>query len=261
MGSCFARNVAKYLIRNDYNYLVTEEPFRQASAHWEQVYNTACMRQIFQYSLTEEWDPVTRWWDKDEFVQDPFRRDILYPKTTCNEDFSRHRASSRLAIENAEVIILTLGLIETWRDRRDGSTYYRVPSPSVYDPEVHEFHIQTVDECLQDLETIHRLTALVNPSAKFVITVSPVPLFASFRMDVDVVSANRLSKSTLRVAAEYFTQRHDNTFYFPAYELVTQATETPYQEDNRHVTKETIDTVMDSFEKLFCLSDKVGYSV
>lgn len=251
MGSCFARNVAKYLLRKGYNYLVTEKPFEQASAHWDQVFNTACMRQIFEYSLTDEWDPVVRWWPKGEEMQDPFRRDILYPADACEEHFERHREASRKAMQEARVFILTLGLIETWRDKRDHATYYRVPSPSIYDPDIHEFYVQTVQDCTQDLDAIHELLATSNPDADIVVTVSPVPLFATFRMDVDVVSANRLSKSTLRVAAEYFAQKYENVHYFPAYEIVTQGVEDPYQEDNRHVTAETIATVMRSFETLF----------
>lgn len=251
MGSCFARNVAKYLLKRGFNYLVTEKPFQQASAHWDQVFNTACMRQIFEYSLTDAWDPVVRWWSKGEKVQDPYRRDILYPADTCEEHFARHREASRKAIQEARVIILTLGLIETWRDQRDQATYYRVPSPSIYDPDTHEFYVQTVQDCTQDLDAIHDLLQEANPTAEIVVTVSPVPLFATFRMDVDVVSANRLSKSTLRVAAEYFAQKHDNVHYFPAYEIVTQGVDQPYEADNRHVTDDTIASVMRSFEVLF----------
>jgi hypothetical protein len=251
MGSCFARNVARYLLERGFNYLVTEQPFQQASAHWDQVFNTACMRQIFEYSLTDQWNPVVRWWPKGENVQDPYRRDILYPEASRTEHFERHREASRQAIEKSEIIILTLGLIETWRDQRDQATYYRVPSPSMYDSDVHEFYVQTVQDCTEDLDVIHDLLARANPEAQVVVTVSPVPLFATFRMDVDVVSANRLSKSTLRVAAEYFAQKHENVHYFPAYEIVTQGMDDPYEEDNRHVTAETISTVMKAFESLF----------
>lgn len=258
MGSCFARNVAKYLMQRDFNYLVTEEPFEQASAHWDQVFNTACMRQIFEYSLTDDWHPATRWWPKGEHVQDPYRRDILYPSDACKEHFERHRAASREALTQAEVIILTLGLIETWRDKRDGMTYYRVPSPSVYDPDIHEFYVQTVPDCLEDLNRIYALLATHNPDARLVVTVSPVPLFATFRMDVDVASANMLSKSTLRVAAEYFAHQHDRVHYFPSYEIVLQAVPDPYEDDNRHVTPETVQTVMEVFETLYVRTGAPG---
>ena len=251
MGSCFARNIAIYLLTKQYNYLVTENPFQEASAHWDQVFNTACMRQIFEYTFNDDWHPLVRWWPKGEMVQDPFRRNILYNKEACEQCFVRHRKKSYKALAGAEVIILTLGLIETWRDKRDIMTYYRVPSPKNYDPNIHEFYVQNIQDCQTDLNEIHRLLNQHNPKAKIIITVSPVPLFATFRMDVDAVIANTLSKSTLRVAAEYFSQSYENVYYFPSYEIVTQGIPSPYEEDNRHVTKDTINKVMEVFESQF----------
>jgi hypothetical protein len=251
MGSCFARNIAICLINRQYNYLVTESPFEEASAHWNQVFNTACMRQIFEYTFNDDWSPLVRWWTKGQMVQEPFRRNILYNKETCRQDFAHHLEKSYKALTEAEVIILTLGLIETWRDKRDKMTYYRVPSPDHYDPDIHEFYVQNIQDCQTDLNEIHGLLKQYNPQAKIIITVSPVPLFATFRMDVDVVTANTLSKSTLRVAAEYLSQNCENVYYFPSYEIVTQAIPNPYEDDNRHVTKETIKKVMNVFESQF----------
>ena len=251
IGSCFARNIAIYLISRQYNYLVTENPFQEASAHWDQVFNTACMRQIFEYTYNDNWRPLVRWWPKGEMVQDPFRRNIIYKRETCKQSFACHRRKSYKALTEADIIILTLGLIETWRDRRDKMTYYRVPSPKIYDPNIHEFYVQNIQDCQKDLNKIHRLLKQHNSKAKIIITVSPVPLFATFRMDVDAVIANSLSKSTLRVAAEYFSQHHENVYYFPSFEIVTQGIPNPYEKDNRHVTEDTINKVMEVFESQF----------
>ena len=98
-------------------------------------------------------------------------------------------------------------------------------------------------ECIADLDVIQRLLGQHNPDAELIVSVSPVPLFASFRTDVDPVTANSFSKSTLRVAAETFAGRHGNTHYFPAYEIVTQATANPYEADNRHVREAAVDRV------------------
>ncbi|MGM0540664.1 MAG: GSCFA domain-containing protein, partial [Thermodesulfobacteriota bacterium] len=88
MGSCFARNIALELIQRGYNYLIPEKPFSEFSAHWGQVFNTACMRQIFEYTFTEHWMPKERWWPKGSMVQDPFRRNILYDVARCETDFN-----------------------------------------------------------------------------------------------------------------------------------------------------------------------------
>jgi hypothetical protein len=251
MGSCFARNIALYFLQKKYNYLVTEHPFRESSAHWDQVFNTTCMRQIFEYTFNSDWMPLTRWWPKGNQVQDPFRRNILYNKESCELDFERHRKASLRALSEADIVILTLGLIETWCDRRDRMTYYRVPSPVVYDPKIHEFYVQKVEDCVHDLKIIQGLLKVKNPGAKIILTVSPIPMFATFRTDINVVMANMHSKSTLRVAADYFSKQFENVIYFPAYEIVTQAIRNPYEPDNRHVTKEAIDEVMKIFETLY----------
>lgn len=252
IGSCFARNISTYLLKNGYNYLIKEYPYSQASAHWEQVFNTACIRQIFEYSFNVNWSPIERWWSKGNWVQDPFRQNILYKKETAEEDFERHRKAAFEVLAEAEIIILTLGLIEVWRDKRDKYTYYRVPSPEKYNCEIHEFHLQTVDECLSDLEKIHQIIHRHNSDVKIIVSVSPIPITCTFRENTDVVSANAFSKSTLRTAAEYFINKHDNVFYFPAYEIVTQAIPDPNQEDNIHPKQSTIKKVMETFEFQYC---------
>ncbi len=253
MGSCFARNIALFLRSKKYNYLVTEQPFQEASAHWDQVFNTACMRQLFEYTFTSNWNPIVRWWPRGNFVQDPFRRNVLYPKNSCEEAFERHRAASQKALGEAEVVILTLGLIETWRDIRDRMTFYRVPPVEQLNMKYHEFYLQSVEDCHHDLNVIHELLKSNNPAAQIIITVSPVPLFATFREDVDPVTANMMSKATLRVAAEYFARQHYNVHYFPALEIVTQAFSNPYEADNRHIKKEVIDAIMGIFESRFAV--------
>lgn len=251
MGSCFARNIAIFLQNNGYNYLVTEFPPQQASAHWDQVVNTACMRQIFEYTFSKQWNPLVRWWSKEKMVQDPFRRQILYNKNTCEADFQKHKKASYKALANSRVIILTLGLTEIWRDRRDQMAFYQVPSPKKYDPEIHEFYLQTTQDCINDLERIHTLTQQNNPEASIIVTVSPVPLIATFRKGVDPVTATGYSKATLRVAAESFANIHENVYYFPSYEIITSAMEKPYEPDNRHVTQEAIKEMMEIFKTWF----------
>ena len=55
-----------------------------------------------------------------------------------------------------------------------------------------------------------------NPECRLLVTVSPVHLWATFRDDLDVISASCNSKSTLRAVADEFASRHDNVYYFPA---------------------------------------------
>jgi hypothetical protein len=124
MGSCFAREIKTVLVREGYNYLVEERDHpasKHAGAAWERVYNTFCMRQIFEYTF-ENRRPALRWWRApvSGVVQDPYRRIILYPDIeTAETDFARHCESSKRVLESAEVLIITLGLTEIWEDSED----------------------------------------------------------------------------------------------------------------------------------------------
>jgi hypothetical protein len=96
-----------------------------------------------------------------------------------------------------------------------------------------------------------------NPDCKLLVTISPVNLWATFRKDLDVISASCNSKSTLRAVADEFTLRHENVFYFPAFEMATiyrPLTGLTYFADGRenyHVNKDTVKFIMHHFFKFY----------
>ncbi len=265
LGSCFAREIKRRLTQRGYNY-VTEETHHPASIHasaaWERVYNTFCMRQIFEYTF-EEWQPDLRWWIAPESrkVQDPYRRIILYDDLeAAEEDFERHQEHSRKALQDAEVLILTLGLTEIWQDRKDGSVISLPSGPYVNEGgnmDRYEFRVSRYGENLANLERIQAIMARHNPGCKLLITISPVNLWATFRKDLDVISASCNSKSTLRAVADEFVARHDNVFYFPAFEMATiyqplsGLTQFADGRENYHVNKPTVKFIMRHFFKFY----------
>ena len=263
MGSCFAREIKRRLIQRDYNY-ITEETYHPASLHasaaWERVYSTHCMRQIFEYTF-KDWQPDLRWWQvpQSKKVQDPYRRVILYDNIEEAEiDFRQHRDHSRKALQMAEVLILTLGLTEIWQDTVDGSVICLPAGPYVReggDMRRYGFRVSRYEENLTNLERIYEIMAAYNPDCKILITVSPVNLWATFRQDIDVISASCNSKATLRAVADEFTVRHENVFYFPAFEMATiyqpLSGLTYFSEgrENFHVNKPTVKFIMQHFFK------------
>jgi hypothetical protein len=261
MGSCFAREIKRRLLQRGFSY-ISEETHHPAAVHasaaWERVYNTFCMRQIFEYTF-ETWAPRQRWWHspRSGIVQDPFRRAILYDRLAEAEaDFARHREHSRRALERAELLILTLGLTEVWQDRRDGAVISLPAGPYVNEGgamEDYEFRVSRHAENLANLERIRAILARHNPGCRILVTVSPVNLWATFRRELDVISASCNSKSTLRAAADEFAARHDNVSYFPAFEMATvyqPLTGRTYFADGRenfHVNKRTVKFIMNHF--------------
>lgn len=267
MGSCFATNIGRYFIENGFNYLIKEKltknvskqglnPYIAASAKWDFVYNTSVMRQIFEYSFLNNWMPKERWWKKDDLeVIDPYRRGAFYKTAHADDEFIKHKNASKEALSEADVIILTLGLTELWRNKIDKKVFYQVPPKSVLDFNKHEFYQQTVSDIMFDLETIYSILKYNNSKVKIIITVSPVPFNASFRKNVDVVSANMTSKAKLKVAADTFVSDYPDVFYFPSYEFVMMNQRYPFVEDGRHIHPSVVSEVMELFLAMFVKDD------
>jgi hypothetical protein len=265
MGSCFAREIRKVLIREGYSY-IREEADHPASVHasaaWERTYNTFSMRQIFEYTFGS-FTPGTRWWisPKTRQVQDPYRRIILYESVEAAEkDFQHHVECSKRALLKAKVLILTLGLTEIWEDKSDKSVIC-LPSGPYFNEgggrDEYEFRVSRYQENLDNLETIYMLMKHHNPECRIVMTVSPVHLWATFRKDMDVISANCNSKSTLRAVVDEFVCRHENVFYFPSYEMATSFNMLmnqscfEYGKENFHINRATVEMIMKHFFEFY----------
>lgn len=263
MGSCFAREIKRRLINKGFNY-IREEIHHPAAIHasaaWERLYNTFSMRQVFEYTF-ESFDPRARWWRAPESgkIQDPYRRVILYDSLEeAEKDFARHKEHSKKALTSARLLVLTLGLTEIWEDKYDGSVICLPAGPYVNeggDMSGYEFRVSRYFENLENLERIHEIMAKYNPECQLLVTVSPVHLWATFREDADVITASCNSKSTLRAVADEFTTRHDNVFYFPAFEMASiyrpLMGQSIFEEgpENFHVNKPTVKFIMGQFFK------------
>jgi len=253
IGSCFAENIARYLKAHKYNYLVTEKGSGYFSANWGIVFNSASIRQIFEYSF-DLFKPKVQWWEREAGrMQDPYRRNIIYQKGVHEKKRQAHYEASRKAIEQADVIIITLGLVEVWRDNRDGTIFWRVPPMHLYSPNIYEFYTMTTSDIHSDLVRIKLILEKFNPNCSLIITVSPVPFQATYREDCDVITANVYSKAVSSVAANDFVKSYkgQNVYYFPSFEFVRYGFNNPYIADGRHIKRPVINNMMKFFEKMF----------
>jgi hypothetical protein len=237
-GSCFAQHIARHLEQNGLNYFVTEAA-HPLVAHLAGEYNYGVFtarygniytsRQLIQtlkraYGLFE---PADRAWPGEAGrAIDPYRPRIQ-PNGFASldelvEDRRQHFAAIRRAIEQLDVLVFTLGLTETWCHRADGAAYPLCPGVAGgrFDPNNHVFVNLSVSEVISDLEETVAFVLERNPTARFILTVSPVPLVATME-DRSVLVSTTYSKSVLRVAAEEIAARHEQVAYFPAYEIVT----------------------------------------
>ena len=88
-----------------------------------------------------------------------------------------------------------------------------IPQKDYY---LHNFSLTEIE---QDLSEFIELLAVVNKSAKIILTVSPVPLVATGNRKHVLVS-NCYSKSLLRVAVGNILENYSNVDYFPSFEIV-----------------------------------------
>jgi hypothetical protein len=165
-------------------------------------------------------------------------------------DRAQHLARVRQAFETLDVMIFTLGLTELWLSRADGAAFPLCPGVAggTFDPDRHIFrNLRTGDVRDQIGQFVLRLRT-VNPAARVILTVSPVPLVAT-ASGHHVLAATTYSKSVLRAAAQEAAEDMDGVWYFPSYEIVTgpQARGRFFAEDLREVTEEGVARVMDIF--------------
>ena len=254
MGSCFAANIKGFLVRSGFNYVQTSNaPGPQvASAAWGTVYNTFCIAQEFARA-NGEFHPAEEEWDLGKGgLWDPYRKGIRWrDREAAIEERAEHAQTACRAIKEAEVFILTAGITEIWFSKKDGSVFFQVPPPRVFDEGRHGFMASSFEANKQNLHNALRDLRRLNPDCHVILTVSPVPLRATFR-ETNVVTANAQSKAVLLAAVHDVVENsEERVHYFPGYELVTVITRNPYKPDNRHVRPEVLKRVMELFTRSF----------
>lgn len=258
IGSCFAREIKVWLQANNYNFIETATgPSTEAgSARYDRVYNTFTLRQEFERAFGS-FNPLEDRWDFiDETgkrrLLDPYRKGVAWDdENEMRAELAEHKGNVRRAFTEAAILIITIGQAEIWFHQPDNYVYPLVPPVQVFDKSRHGFRLTTYEENVVNLERVYELFAANNPNGRIILSVSPVPLRATFR-PMNAVIANTASKSMLRAVADAFVTRHeDRVTYFPAYEMVTVIDDSPYEDDNRHVRDECVDRIMRLFEAWF----------
>jgi hypothetical protein len=220
------------------------------------------MLQIFDraYALFDPSDTI--WRRKDGAFVDPFRPQIeaagFATEEALIEDRKRHLAAVRAMFEECDIFIFTLGLTEGWASKIDGAIFPVAPGVAGgdFDEGKHEFVNFMPEAIVADLrEFLDKLRA-VNWSVRVIFTVSPVPLIATYE-DRHVLVSNTFSKAALRVAAELVTRSDPSTFYFPSFEIITnaQSKSAYFANDLRNVTDDGVAHVMKVFRHLLSDTD------
>ena len=274
-GSCFAQHIARHLRKSGFNFLVTETAHPIASpelaeeygyglytARYGNLYTSRQLVQLFDRAYGHFVPDTEFWHDRDGHVVDPFRPQIqpggFQTVDELRADRRHHFACVRAAFESLDVFVFTLGLTECWTARSDGSAYPLCPGVAggTFDAAQHAFVNLSASDVTADLVAFAQRLRTVNPNARILLTVSPVPLIATVTGQ-HVLVATTYSKSVLRVAAAEAEVAVPEIIYFPSYEIITGNFNRGayFAEDCRSVTEEGVSHVMRVFMRHFTTAD------
>lgn len=195
LGSCFAVNVGRALTTAGIDVFNTLIP--------EDVNSTFANRYLLEWLNQGSETKFTKYFD------------ALYGESV--------RQQLRDALVNAGLLVITVGVspclfhVETGEfaftsRKNDKVGFSFLPG---------DYHLRTtsVYENVENIDFIITTIKAINPKARIVISVSPVPLSGTTEMP-DIVVADCISKSTMRVAVHEIVKIHPGVIYWPSFEIV-----------------------------------------
>ncbi len=238
IGSCFADDLRKALIQRKY----------QADIFWvpSGLNNTFALLDFVSWCISGAQTEQAYRYDRDSSGE----INEWMPEEE-QESYADH-------IKKAGAIVFTIGLAEVWEDQEAGTVFWRGVPDRFFDEDKHVFRLSTVDENQRNIDKLIEYIRRVNPHAPIVLTLSPVPLKATFR-PISCMTADCVSKSVLRVALDQVMQAgHPDVYYWPSFEIVKWlGCHIPVQaygyEDghSRHVSRFLVDGIITSFLSRF----------
>jgi hypothetical protein len=261
IGSCFARGIEYQLRRRRMQVLSAAPEFAVFETINDEVtglgftnkYNTFSMLNELQWAL----DPAAEF-PRDSIVEvtpgrwmDPHITPVL-PLADWDETWRRRSLIQMVnqRVAQCRVVIITLGLVEVWYDTATETFINSTPPMEIIrrSPDRYQFHVTDFAQNLANVEGIQALLARFgHPDVQIIVTVSPVPLMATFSGQ-DVVLANTYSKSLLRAVAQQWANGHPNVHYFPSYEIVLNSNRAEtWKPDRRHVSGKVSRHIMSVF--------------
>jgi hypothetical protein len=265
-GSCFAQHIARTLASNGFRYFVTEagdelrtkdrlqRQFGVFSARYGNIYTARQLLQLVDRAYGRFQPADEAWLRPDGRYVDPFRPQVEPDGFAGSEEVAAardiHLSAVRRMVEEMDVFVFTLGLTEAWRRRCDGAVFPLAPGvvAGSWDPALYEFINLDVATVVRDIRAAVSAVRERNPRARFIFSVSPVPLIATYENRHVLVSTIE-SKAVLRAAIGQVVAQDPGIDYFPSYEIITgpQAQGRYFAADLRSVTDAGVAHVMKVF--------------
>ncbi len=268
VGSCFARNIERYL--DQFGLKVPMLDFTLPEGELEENRPQAIMNKYTPPSIYQEFKRTADLFDATPEVRKAHFAELMLEVSggvvdlelggrtpvTMERALARREEVFQLFKHafTADVVIITLGLIECWWDTERNA--YVHPMPPI--KELGRKNARFVFRQLRYQEahdyirkTIELVKERGREDTRILITTSPVPLNATFT-DADVLLANTYSKSMLRTVAGEIYREFPHVDYFPSYESVTLTrTDNVWNKDLIHVSDAFVGKIVDNLLRAY----------
>ena len=266
-GSCFAQHIGRNLHNRGASYMDLEPPpaflnnlhdknrfgYNIFSCRYGNIYTSRQLLQLFKesFGLRESAETV---WEKKGRYFDAIRPGVNPVGHESPEEVKKlrkkHLEKVREMFLSVDVFVFTLGLTEAWEAIEDGTVYPLAPGTAcgTYDENKYGLINLRYQHIYNDMIEFRECLKLNNPSARILLTVSPVPLMATATNN-HVLIANSYSKSVLRAVAGDLAEDFEDVFYFPSYEIISTHPfkSVFYNKDQRSVNQFGVNIVMSHF--------------
>lgn len=256
IGSCFARNVERYLELKGYDV-----PMRrldvvgsgivetgEATGNVFNNYGVPSILNELEWAVdpSKPFDPATCLLEASpgKFI-DLHLTSLMKAVPLENALARRARIRQGMAsVARCRIVIMTLGLVEVWYDAQS-MRYLNIAPPKQavkQFPGRFTLHVMSYAEIINTLNRIVALLSEYGPKEqRIILTVSPIPLGNTFTGQ-DVIVANTYSKSALRAAAQEICANHKHIDYFPSYEsFILSDRKIAFQDDMRHAQRSMVE--------------------
>ncbi len=182
-------------------------------------------------------------------VWDPQLKNLVYGDLAFTQTARRVLDRAIASVAAADVVIMTLGMTETWMDEQSAAILPTPPQPLQIKrfPDRFSFFNADYDSVSAALRaTINKIARHNAKDPWIILTVSPVPMGSTFTAK-DVIVANSYSKATLVSAAQSVAAAYPKVDYFPSYEMIVNSSRDIWFPDAIHIRPEYVAEVMKSF--------------